>query len=310
MKWFQVDSDSPNDPKIKALIRKGLTDGGPGRAAALVGHTFLLWAYIANHGEGVPGHGVKADGSPLSLVEMADECLFDGVDQLRAHVDFLAEKEHVDPTAWALGIVSLPAMRTRADAYARSKGRGDSGPDRGNAGGSDTGRGKSGKSGRKVAQAGPKLPLHNTTKQDTTPPEDPGSADLLAGAGEDNVDALVRIWNTERKPGPTVRDVTPQRRERYLRALKARPDLADWRLVIGWLNGQKWCNAGGTGDHPTWRADLDWLAKPGNLARYHEKAIAERPARADGVVGRAKGRTGYKPGEFAAALGGNDGPVH
>jgi hypothetical protein len=136
--------------------------------------------------------------------------------------------------------------------------------------------------------------------------------DLLADAGEDHVDALVRIWNTERKPGPAVRDITPQRRGAYGRALKAQPDLTVWRDVIAYLNGQPWCNAKGGGNHPNWRADLDWLAKPGKLAVYADKAAAERPARPGGVAGRnaAKGRTGYKPGEFAAALGGDDGPVH
>lgn len=298
MKWFQVDSDTPNDPKIKRLLdRSAQADGGPSGAAEAMGRLFLLWCFIANHGQGDPGMAVKADGSPLDWADMAYECRFRDELQLKAFLAEVAMLKLIDPAQWLLGIVFLPAMRKRADDYAKRKGRG-----------SDPGRGDSGpvgEPGGKRGTAGQDRPIQDTTTQDTTTQKGSGSADLLADAGEDNADALVRIWNTERKPGPSVRDVTPQRRERYRRALKAKPDLSDWRTVIVWLNGQPWCNAKGGGDHPTWRATLDWLAKPGKLAEYLDKVATERPAR-DGVVGRQKGRTGYRPGEFAQALGDDD----
>ncbi len=318
MRWYQVDSDTPNDPKIKRLLRDAAEPGTqlPGPATTM-GHLFLVWCFVANHGA-QPGMGVKADGTPLDLDDMAFDAMFPTAGHLRRFLTDMAERGLVGKDEWEQGIVFLPAMKARADAYAKSKGRGEPGP-------SGPGRGKSGPSGHRRAPAGEKGPIHHTTGQDTTPEDHddqpaPAVPDLLNDAGEDNVDALVRIWNTERQPGPTVRDVTPQRRARYQKALKARPDLSDWRLVIAWLNGQKWCNAAGTGDHPSWRADLDWLAKPGNLARYYDKAQADRPfmqrrdGAAAGLEGRnaAKGRTGFKRGEFAAALGegGSDEKVH
>jgi len=317
MRWYQVDSDTPNDPKIRRLldeaIRLSAVAGRDGRldAAAAMGHLFLIWCFVANHGA-QPGYGVKADGRPLDLSDLTYAALFDTGDDLRAFLDDLAERGLIGKDEWAQGIVFLPAMKARADAYAKSKGRGPGGEP-------EPGRGKAGRSGGSRAPAGPTGPIHNTTRQDTTPedpdPSAPAVPDLLADGGEDNVDALVRIWNAGRVPGPHVRDITPQRRAAYGRALKAKPDLNHWRIVIQWLNRQKWCNAGGGENHPTWRADLDWLAKPGQLAKYLDKALMERPARADGTTGRdaARGRTGSKRGEFAAALEGGDddgGKVH
>lgn len=300
MKWYQVDSDTPNDPKIKRLLE---TSRGP-EAATLIGHLFLLWCFVANHGHGDPGHGITADGEPLDLSDMAYECRFQGDHDLRVFLDRLASLKLIDPARWADGFVFLPAMKKRADTYARSKGRGPAGGSRANAG----------ESGGTTTRITPDQPLQDTTRQDTTNPEDQnlrGSADppdLLADAGATSVDALVRLWNDTRKPGPSIGKISPQRRAGFGRALKAQPDLAEWRTAILWLNGQRWCNGQGSGDHPNWRATLDWLAKPGKLAEYLDKARGDRPASPDGTVGRnaAKGRTGYRPGQFAEALKSDD----
>jgi hypothetical protein len=299
VKWFQVDSDTPNDPKIKAIIRHGLADGGPKRAAELVGQTFLLWCYIANHGEGTPGMGVKADGSPLVLAEMADECLLAPAG-LKALLDLLVQKGVVDAARWDRGVVYLPGMAKRADTYTRQKGRATAG-----------------ETGQSLRRSSPDQPLQHSTRQNqdqdqrhvpdgTAPP-----ADLLTGVGENQVDALVRIWNADRQPGPKVTTLTDSRRRAYGRALKAAPDLSEWRQVIALLNVQQWANAAGWGEHANWRASLDWLAKPGKLAEKLDAARADHATvQTDGRAGRspAKGRTGTRPGQFAQALkGGGDG---
>lgn len=293
VKWFQNDSDSPNDPKIKAAIRQGgaLVNGSLQASQAVAGAIWLLWCYVAAHGEGAPGLGVKADGSPLDLAEMADECLFDDEGQLVRLLDYLAEKKHIDPDRWQQGVVFLPAMFKRADAYAKSKGR----------------RVDVGESGGLFPQVPPDRPLQDTTKQDTTKPETPMG--LLEAAGPDAVDALVAVWNEERKPGPKVGHVNPSRRRAFLKAAQAHPDLAEWRRLVQWMNTQKWMNAQGTGEHPNWRADLDFVCKPGKLDQLLDRMMADRGAvRADGTEGRnaSKGRTGYRRGEFAAALNGDD----
>lgn len=85
-------------------------------------------------------------------------------------------------------------------------------------------------------------------------------------------DALVVLWNEQREPGPKVQDLTLKRRRRYQQAIVARPLRAEWIHAIRWLNDQAYANAKGTGEHPTWRATLDWLAKPGQLAAVLEQA--------------------------------------
>lgn len=303
MKWFQVDSDTPDDPKIKAVIRRGLA-GAPwvfdqpngGQAAA--GALLLLWCYVANHGGGDPGIGVGSDGEPLPLGEMADELLFDTQAALERFLDFLAEKKAIDPDAWARKLVILPAMAKRADAYARSKGRGK-----------EPGPGKepppAGKKKPGRAKSGEKSPGSAPTVQ--TPPtvqnQNAGGQLALvppAAAGASPED-LVALWNRLRVQGPKVQQLTEPRRRAYLAALKAAPDLAVWDAVIRWVETQPWCNAKGTGDHANWRMELDYLAKPGKLQRAKERMDGDRNG---GTVRAATGRVAAAPGKYAGAADG------
>lgn len=120
--WFQLETNAPNDPKLKAIIRRG--------GQAWAGATLLLWCYIGSHGRGEPGLGVRADGTPLHIRELASECHFtdaDGTPNPEAaerFLDFLAEQEHIHAGLWRdKRIVFLPAMWTRLTNYARTKGR-------------------------------------------------------------------------------------------------------------------------------------------------------------------------------------------
>lgn len=127
------------------------------------------------------------------------------------------------------------------------------------------------------------------------------ATDLFTDAGPNQIDSLVRLWNDTRQPGPHVRQLMPAGKRQLLgRALKAMPNLADWRLTILWVNGQTWMNAPGTGDHPSWRADLFFLAKPGKMADYLERARLEPPRATTGIVGRdaTRGRTGVERGKY------------
>lgn len=91
-------------------------------------------------------------------------------------------------------------------------------------------------------------------------------------------ESLVATWNTHRDPGPKILGLTGERRRAYTRALVATPNLADWIAAVCWLNGQAYANAPGSGSNPTWRAGLDWLAKPGNLPRILEHATTDAKA--------------------------------
>jgi hypothetical protein len=83
---------------------------------------------------------------------------------------------------------------------------------------------------------------------------------------------LVALWNAKREPGPKVTVITASRQLAYTNAAGESPNPSDWTIAIEWLNRQAYANAKGTGPNPTWRATLDWLAKPGQLAKVLEQA--------------------------------------
>jgi hypothetical protein len=247
----------------------------------------------------------------LSLIEMASECWFDTVPALVTFLDGLADQQHIHQATWReKGIVFLPAMWERISAYYRSKARkleysnvhqvvtallaGVASPAQNHA-----------------LRADPAPTNKPTNKPDKQGSKTVGHRDdgLLADAGADQVTALVTIWNTERKPGPLIRPPLEAKRHRAMAtALRAHPNLDDWRKVIRYINTQDWCNAKGTGDHAGWRADIDYLIRPGKLTAALERIALDRSHGTDGTVGRdaARGRTGAKPGEFAAALKGDE----
>lgn len=111
----------------------------------------------------------------------------------------------------------------------------------------------------------PNLTQPNLTKQNLTVSSQPPAAQ-----------ELVDLWNQlVTAPIPKVTKITTDRRARLNARLKEVPNLALWRTVITWLNGQDWCRASGKGDHPNWTATLDWLCKSaGHLQRYIENSQA------------------------------------
>lgn len=135
----------------------------------------------------------------------------------------------------------------------------------------------------------PSVPVSETSERKSvdTPPARPAVADLVI------------TWNAHRQPGPKI--LHPERlsgkRYRLLdHALDESPDLSDWIVAIVWLNGQRYANARGTGQNGTWRATLDWLAKPGELAKVLETAAT------DDVAPPHRPR---RPGDLPS-----DGPTH
>jgi|WetSurMetagenome_2_1015567.scaffolds.fasta_scaffold138163_2 uncharacterized protein YdaU (DUF1376 family) len=123
----------------------------------------------------------------------------------------------------------------------------------------------------------------DTETDNKEPRKTPPPADLLSDSGPDQVDALVTLWNTERRPGPKVTMPMPAKRRQHLAAaMRESPNLDVWRQVIRWLNDQAFANAPGAGHQfPDWRATLDWLAKPGKLAEYQERVRLDATRKTD-----------------------------
>jgi Domain of unknown function (DUF4373) len=110
MRWFQVDSDAPNDPKIRAVLERF----GNAGFGALV----RLWCFIASHGK-QPGQSIDATGRKIPkqfLVDATGLSEPDFDDLLRE----LVRTNHVQKGKWRKNkIVEFPAMRRRADTYTK-----------------------------------------------------------------------------------------------------------------------------------------------------------------------------------------------
>lgn len=85
---------------------------------------------------------------------------------------------------------------------------------------------------------------------------------------------LVDMWNAlVSSPIPKITKLTNDRKAKLEARLKTFPDRQTWETVIRWINGQDWCRASGSGEHPNWTATLDWLCKnDGTVQRWLERA--------------------------------------
>ena len=110
MKWFQMDSDMPDDPKIRAVSRELGAEGVGG----LVG----VWCHVAKHGR-KPGQGIDSRGAPLPVDDVRAASLLPD-DKFSALVELCIRTGHFRRDAWELyqGIW-IPAMARRADRYAK-----------------------------------------------------------------------------------------------------------------------------------------------------------------------------------------------
>jgi hypothetical protein len=110
MKWFQLDADAPDDPKVRAVVRAL----GPAGFGALVG----LWCHVARHGRR-PGQGVDSHGAPFPVDDLVAASMLPA-DQFTTLIDVCTRSGHFRRDAWDLyrGLW-IPAMERRGDQYAR-----------------------------------------------------------------------------------------------------------------------------------------------------------------------------------------------
>lgn len=110
MKWFQLDADTPDDPRIRAVVRVLGVEGFGG----LVG----LWCHVAKHGKR-PGQGISSNGAPFPVDDLVAASGL-STDKFAALVDLCTNNGHFRRDAWELyrGIW-IPAMERRADRYAQ-----------------------------------------------------------------------------------------------------------------------------------------------------------------------------------------------
>ena len=113
MKWFQVDSDTPNDPKIRALVRE--------LGAAGMGGLFFLWCHIADHGIRKPGWSLDSFGRPMPVEELIDASKLSEPEFLKLAV-ICTSSGHWLKRPWeSRKVIAIPAMARRADTYTKRR---------------------------------------------------------------------------------------------------------------------------------------------------------------------------------------------
>jgi hypothetical protein len=83
---------------------------------------------------------------------------------------------------------------------------------------------------------------------------------------------LQAIWNQHSPPLPAWRELSKSRKVQALARLRERP-LAEWAAVIERIAASSFCS--GSNDR-TWRADPDWLLKPGTAGKVLEGKYDDR----------------------------------
>lgn len=108
MKWFQLDADAPEDPKIRAVVRALGVEGFGG----LVG----LWCHVAKHGR-KPGQAIDSRGAPFPVDDLVAATGLPP-EKFDALIDVCTRSGHFRRDVWELhGGVWIPAMERRADRY-------------------------------------------------------------------------------------------------------------------------------------------------------------------------------------------------
>lgn len=111
MKWFQVDADTPNDPRIREVLRELGAEG--------IGALFLLWCHIADHGTRRPGWSLDSLGRPLAEADlMAASTLTES--NWRKLTSICTSSGHFQKSPWVKRkVIAIPAMAKRADTYTK-----------------------------------------------------------------------------------------------------------------------------------------------------------------------------------------------
>lgn len=110
MKWFQLDSNAPDDPKIRSLIKRMGNAG--------FGGLVRLWCYVAQHGTKRPGWAVDSRGRPFEKEILKDKSGLNS-DEFELLLSEIVRSGHCKVTK--RGVLVFPAMYTRTDTYTRRK---------------------------------------------------------------------------------------------------------------------------------------------------------------------------------------------
>lgn len=304
MKWFQTDSDWPDDDRIERIVAG--VEAAPGEAGpkkgwirvSVRGVLATLWALAAQQDKArEPGYLEQRPGQPIGTARMARYC--DVPEPFVVQVLTVAAAEgHILHAEWTTDrLVVFPGLKKRADIYTQ----------------------------RKLLRQGQnsgQIPVRTPVRDQADIPVDVKGNQVVSNKtqedsglfqepdGPDQVAAVVEVWNTHTTapiPKVDLKRLSADRRRKILAALKVEPNLDEWKALVGWVDrtlpkrpgflvdGRR--NPGYQGSHPDWTANIDWLIRPGMFQRQRE----EMQARGGGYAGTAP-KYAQPAGKYAQAL--------
>tara|TARA_R110000824_G_scaffold18243_10_gene72639 strand:+ start:3984 stop:4817 length:834 start_codon:yes stop_codon:yes gene_type:complete len=257
MKWFRMDSDTPNHPTSRRVIRKTGNEG--------FGALVRLWCFAAQYGKGdTPGRCVDSDGDPIQVEDLVDASgLTD--EQFRELIEVLLETKCIDQTAWELRQeITFPGMTTRADEYTKKVRR-------------NSVRVLSGGSPDKKQKALPTV--QESTKQYKREEQAMTLAEVVTEETLRRVrkrgspHLLMEWWNDITKPPiPRCQGLNEKRQKACLRVMEniGHDVIKD---AFQKINASKFCQ--GQNDRG-WKASFDWMLQPDSILRTLEGKYDDR----------------------------------
>lgn len=113
MKWIQVDTDMPHDPRIQGVLQRFGNAG--------LGMLVRLWCFIGAHGKRKPGWSLDSRGKPIGTDQIAIAIGAD-VNETDSFLHELVQNGHVQKKTRRNAVIyHIPAMSTRADTYAKRR---------------------------------------------------------------------------------------------------------------------------------------------------------------------------------------------
>jgi len=257
MKWFRVDSDTPNHPATRRVIRR-LGNAGFG---ALV----RLWCFTAQFGRGDPGWCVDSTNTPIPAEDLMDACDV-SAEELGALLEICAEVGLIDAEAWAnRACVIFPGMLKRSSDYRKyiykHKTRSED---------TKTPRKKTPRKNQKNTDTD--APSVDRAENDQPTVQDSTVQDITEGSitGEaawEAAEAARKLWNDHTQlPIPRCSRLSQERVERLAGLMQtygaeALAGLFQRVQRSGFCSGQ---------NETGWTATIDWMIKPGVALKVEE----------------------------------------
>ena len=253
MKWFRMDSDTPNHPTSRRVIKSLGNEG--------FGGLVRLWCFAAAFGKDEPGRCVDSDCDPFNREALIDASGLSD-EAFDALIEVCLETKCAERTAWEnRGELAFPGMRSRSDSYSKQLLR------------------------RNIVETSKKVQQTFPTRQHSTEEH----KRIQKGSALD-VDVLREKWNQITTPPiPRCQALSDKRR----RAASLRLEEHGLDLMIDGfaaINSSRFCRGE---NERGWRATFDWAVKPDVCVRAIEgkyegatkagKARSSKPGKYDKV---------------------------